>query len=325
MGLSATKISEQSHVVDLSAGDDSAEKETTPLFLRPGYNAFYKNKMSEVIELALNRRGKALIRGFFGVRDGEYLSPFSAPFGGFWPLKQTVSLADYMELGTSLHDFLNTNHSKSCQLTLPPACYEPSQISMQIKGLLAAGFAIAHVDINHNIELGTGEFETGLHRGGRRSLKNAMSHGLTFIQCESPEDCRRAYNVIKTNRQQKGKPLHLGFEDIESVMQLTDIDFFLIKQGEVDVAGAVVYRVTADIMQVIYWGHDVNYNALNPVHLLARHLFEFYRADYTILDIGTSSIAGVPDPGLCSFKESIGCKTSLKYTLVHPIPSGNKP
>ena len=52
------------------------------------------------------------------------------------------------------------------------------------------------------------------------------------------------------------------------------------------------------------------------MNVLAYRLFEYYsKRDIDIIDIGPSSIDGVPDYGLLEFKESIGCSVCSKYWL----------
>ena len=52
------------------------------------------------------------------------------------------------------------------------------------------------------------------------------------------------------------------------------------------------------------------------IYVLAYRLFEYYsKLDIDIIDIGPSSIDGVPDYGLLEFKESIGCSVCSKYWL----------
>ena len=308
MGLSAAVIAEQSN-----QGDDS----NVPLFLRPAYNALYANKGFEVFEFRYDSGSKSLLRGFLGNKDATLFSPFSAPFGGFWPLTNDVSLSDYTSLAQDLREFLGENDLAGCHLTLPPACYGNEAVSRQMHGFLGAGFSVDYVDVNHSLDLTKEDFSSGLRRGGRRSLRNAESQNLVFVEAGTEPERRRAYNVIQTNRRQKDNPMHLSYDDLLEVRDIAEVTFFLITKDDEDVAGAVVYAISPGIMQVVYWGHDVNFNELNPIHFLASNLFRIYQGTASVLDIGPSSSHGVADDGLCQFKESIGCSTTLKFSLVY--------
>jgi len=41
----------------------------------------------------------------------------------------------------------------------------------------------------------------------------------------------------------------------------------------------------------------------------------YYRKGLGILDIGPATENGIPNYGLCEFKENIGCTASLKYCV----------
>ena len=68
---------------------------------------------------------------------------------------------------------------------------------------------------------------------------------------------------------------------------------------------------------VVYWGdagHELPRSPMNVLAhaLVARSLDEGVRS----LDIGPSSIDGVPDQGLIQFKRSIGAREDLRLHLV---------
>lgn len=292
----------------------SAVREDTPLFLTPAYNRLYLDKGYAVNQYLFEDRGQAL-GVVFGLKDNSLTSPFSAPFGGLWPIDAEPAYQDYLDAIDALIQYADDNQLTKIQITLPPGCYDERLLDSQRLALIESGFETVYTDTNHSFDLTAGEFEAGLHRGARRSLDKARMAGLTFKQATSEPDQRRVYEAIKLNRQQRRNPLHLSFEDIATVSKISEVDFFLIEHEGTCVAGAVVYRVSSKVAQVIYWGNDTNKNLLNSVHFLAMKLFQHYQQDYEILDIGPSSSRGVLDEGLASFKESIGCTASLKFTL----------
>ncbi len=96
-----------------------------------------------------------------------------------------------------------------------------------------------------------------------------------------------------------------------------DIDFYILKMNNQDVAAAVVFRIHEQIAMVVYWGHLYEFSEFRPINLMAFLLMNNYKEKgFKILDIGPSSEYGVLDEGLASFKESLGCITSDKYTLI---------
>ena len=82
-------------------------------------------------------------------------------------------------------------------------------------------------------------------------------------------------------------------------------------------AAALTYRVLPGRELVVYWGdagHDLPRSPMNVLAhaMVARALDEGVRS----LDIGPSSVAGVPDQGLNQFKRSVGARESLRLDLV---------
>ena len=93
-------------------------------------------------------------------------------------------------------------------------------------------------------------------------------------------------------------------------------DFFLITYKNIDIAAAQIFLSSTDICQLIYWGDLRDFAHLRPMNFLAYNIFKYYSMqNIGILDLGPSTESGVPNYGLCSFKESIGCRSSLKLTL----------
>ena len=130
------------------------------------------------------------------------------------------------------------------------------------------------------------------------------------------EGVKSAYEVIRLNREEHGYNLRMSLGDVMSTINVVPADFFLLSYNGVDVASAMVYRLAPKICQVIYWGNIGAYSNLRPMNVLAYRLFEYYsKLDIDIIDIGPSSIDGVPDYGLLEFKESIGCSVCSKYWL----------
>ena len=87
--------------------------------------------------------------------------------------------------------------------------------------------------------------------------------------------------------------------------------------GGVDVAAAQVFHVAKGVAQVVYWGDLRAYSHLRTMNSLAYMLFAYYHATgLKVLDIGPSTEGGVPNHGLCEFKEGIGCSVTPKFSFM---------
>ena len=119
--------------------------------------------------------------------------------------------------------------------------------------------------------------------------------------------------MISINRKEHGYPLRMSLQNVADTVKIIDADFFVVSHNGTDVAAAQVFKVTEDVAQVIYWGDLRQYASLRTMNFLAYKVFEYYyQKGFRILDIGPSTEDGVPNNGLCDFKEAIGCSVTQK-------------
>ena len=190
-----------------------------------------------------------------------------------------------------------------------------------MNALLGNGFVIQYEDINYSFELDNfnlNTYESMIQRNARRNLRIAMKSGLLFYRCADSAETEEAYDIIATNRESKGYPLRMSKDQLLRTLEIVDHDCFLVKHEDQSIASAIVYRVTDTIAQVIYWGDMPGYSNYKPVNYISYQLLCFYKnLGYRILDIGPSTENGIPNYGLCDFKESIGCvpNAKIRYSL----------
>lgn len=274
-------------------------------------------KVSEVIHLCIGDSKPRLGLSIGRRDDGSLLAPFSAPFSGF-DFNRRQSAETMLEAARVLRA-----EFPGMKLTLPPSIYSPDMNSRSLLAFLAAGAEIKYSDWNFHIPLTSSisDYLATLTSDSRKKLNKAQRSQFRTIRINN--DPERAYRIIQTNRQQHGYPLRMSLTDVIATTggdtPIAEADFFVLTDGTTDVAAAMVYGVQPGIRQVIYWGDDTSLQHLcpTPVNLLAIHLVTHYglRGD-TILDIGPSSSEGLLSPGLCKFKDTIGCQVTPKPTLI---------
>lgn len=251
-----------------------------------------------------------------GEKEQELRSPFSAPFGGFSFTRN--ERIEYIEQAISLLKGYGESIGKKILISLPPSIYEPSFISKTVSAFLRMGAAIKYVDLNFQFETDRfAQYNAFINRSARKNLHNSLKHDFQFLQLDSKkdEDVSRAYSVIKSNRESKGFPLRMPLQAVLDTVKIIPADFFVLSYNNMDVAAAQVFHVAPKIAQVIYWGDVIEYSDLRVMNYFTYKVFEYYyKHDITILDIGPSTEFGIPNYGLCEFKENIGCTVSLKYT-----------
>lgn len=257
-----------------------------------------------------DENGSPRIGAILGLRQGRWLCPFSAPFGELLCAKPQ-SIERFYEFVTELADTLK---GMPIRFTLPPLFYGRERLTAQC-GVLANLASKSYYDYNYHYDLSRApQFELFIDRAARKNLRKARELNYRF---ELTNDIARAYEVIRLNREGRGYPLAMSFQQVaDTIYTAVRANCFVLSLDGADVAAAIVFDVAPGIGQVIYWGDAPGHSESRPMNILPYFLFNHYaRAGYKILDIGPSSSAGVPSAGLCRFKESLGCELSLKPTF----------
>lgn len=273
------------------------------------FNMLNSAKVSRIEFLAALDADRRPVMGMIaGLRDGIWRSPFSAPMAALsW--NRDVSLATVGSFFTRTKEYLAPH---PLRLVLPPAFVAPQMLA-SITGITANMSSSVTFDYNYHYNLSlTPDFEKHLKPKARNKYHQAQKSDFTF---ESVDICR-AYAVITANRTTKGYYLAMTLADLEATSSIIDIDAFILRHDDTDVAAAIVYRVASGIAHVVYWGDIPGFEHLRPMNILPYHIFTYYHAlGFTNVNIGTSSTDGIPNHGLCSFKESLGCTLSLIPTI----------
>ena len=273
-----------------------------------------KDKCDSVQYLCFSEN-KARIGLVMGERDGLFRSPFSAPFGGF-DTNQPDRIEYYEEAVGLLKAHLEAA-GKPLKIVLPPTVYG-SYTAKMFNALVRGGAHLLFSELNYAYELDRfPDYESYLDRSARKNFHNARQYPFEFVELErTPENIARAYAVIRDNRESKGYALQMSLESVLQTVGVVAAEFFVMSLDGADVAAAMVYPVTEGIDQVIYWGDAPGYTDCRAMNYFTYKVFEHYcKKGLKILDIGPSSVEGVPNYGLCSFKENLGCTVSLRHVF----------
>ncbi len=254
-----------------------------------------------------------------GVKNKIFMSPFSAPYGGFTFLRCDIRLTS---IDTALECFLQwarSNDLEGIYITLPPFSYSETQLSKSINCLYRKSFKLLKIDLNYilNLEEFDNSYINNIWKEARNNLKNSYCNQLGFKYCESFDEKAIAYDIIRQNKASNGFVLHLTFSQIIQTAEIVDCEFFLVRDRYAHpIASAIVFHVSPEIVQVIYWGDLMEYRRLKCMNFLSYKIFEFYKEQGAkIVDLGPSTEDSEPNYGLCVFKESIGCEITPKFSF----------
>ena len=288
------------------------------IFGSAAFNHINEDK-AESVHYLLFKEGKYRLGMIGGIRNNIFISPFSAPFGGFSFIQEDVRISYIDEAIQLLNEWVKKKGVKEIKITLPPTIYHESFLSKQINSLYRNGFMIEKTDLNYAycLQQFDQNYAASIWYNARKNLKIALANNFSFRLGETADEKQTAYNIIKQNREARGFPLRMTWEQVQLSVSVIPADFFLVSNRDLlPVAAAVVFHLKPGVVQVIYWGDLPEHAHLKTMNFLSFKIFEYYhKLKLDIIDIGPSTENSIPNYGLCEFKESIGCGISCKFSF----------
>lgn len=293
---------------------DSVIKSPTHLFNAAAFNDLNKSKCEAVFYL-LFKDSKIRLAITLGLRDNKLFSPFSAPYGGFECLREDIKLYQIDNALDALLDWAKEKAIFGVRIIPPPSFFNGNFSAKMVNCFYRAGYKINNKELSYYFL--TKNFSEDYHQkvwsNARKNLKISLSNSLSFSKLSS-ENGKIGYNIISQNRKERGFPLRLTYKQLKETSKIIPIDYFIVEQGVNKIAAAVVFRLSENIVRVVYWGDLTEYSKLKTMNFLAFNIFKYYEAiGISIIDIGHSTEDSIPNHGLCEFKESIGCSIDLQY------------
>lgn len=285
------------------------------IFDAPGFHEVNSYKVDNIVGMLFGR-GKVRAGILAGVKDCSIKMPYSSPFAMI-ELYKTCGIEDFDEYVKDIDAYALEKGIEDINITLPPMFYDETNISKFLSALMRNGYTLKGVELNYQYLLVNEEtYKNNLLSNARKNLNTALCNNYTLKHCDDLESKVNAYEIIRINRQSKNYHLSMSWDDIERTINLVEHDFFILYLNNIPIAASMIFRVTKDIYQVIYWGDVPGYNECRPMNYLAYVMYLFYlKKGARFLDIGPSMLDGQPNYGLCNFKESIGCSVSSKFIV----------
>lgn len=281
----------------------------------PWFHDINKEKV-EKQEYFLFRTKKYKMGIIAGISDGVMKFPYSAPFSMFEKLNSDISIEDIENVLNLLEEYALEINLNRIYFRLPPAFYDEGFITKIINCLIRKKYDLEYFDLNYQYNLISEEYlHNCMKRNAKKNLRIAEQQNYNLILCKNYEMKKKAYDIIAANRKRKGYPLRMSWEQVSKTIKKMVHDIFVLELDGMCIAAAIIFKVTEDIYQVVYWGDIEGYAGQKPINYLSYHLYLYYlKQGKRILDIGPSTEEGIPNYGLCDFKESIGCDISGKAT-----------
>jgi hypothetical protein len=288
------------------------------LFNRPEYFRLHSRagRAAYYFQLGAEAERKAIAAAHFTETEaGHFVSPARGSFGAF-DFDAGLPIEVVEQFVGAVTTFLAGRGARRLRVADHPFAYDAAKSSVLFNVLLRQGFAVANHELSYAIPVDGATFVERLDRGNVKRLNKCRRQGMVTRHLP-PEEYSAAYEVIVENRARRGFPVTMTFAQIEEMVRLFAgaVHCFGVFDGDRMVASSVCIRVSEAVLYVFYWGDVAGVETLSPVTFLAESLYDFSRANgYALLDIGTSTVAGVPNAGLVRYKRNLGCEESLKLT-----------
>ena len=249
--------------------------------------------------------------------SADLVLPYSSPYWILESIRKEEQPERYVD-GVSLIIDLLKKKFNTVTITLPPLMYDERHIALVLKAFIDKGFKVNCLDYNHYLDIACFDvldYNEKLDSNSRRNLKISHNSGLVFKKLTKNE-YSDAYQVIKKNRKSKNYPLKVEQEQMVNNLINFKGDVFAVYHDSVMIASAMIFNINERASQLIYWGDIPESYRYKPMNFLAFELLKYYKnSAIDLLDLGPSSDKGVINNGLSNFKESVGAKSSLKFTL----------
>ena len=284
-------------------------------FISEPFIEFNSRKAEEIVRL-IDDGGKPAIGLVAGIRNGELLSPFSAPFGGFHFQKENIYIYEIDNFISSLKAFIESKKLKGIRLTIPPDIYHLSFNAKIINSLIRYGFSTILPDITNWVDLKqfNGEFN---QKNSREYYRQAVRNNLSFALTDEINEKKEIFDLIQQNRARFNRPIYMSFDEIIRMNDLWPVDFFRVnsENGEM-VASAIFYRNDPEICYAVFWGDNETGRPLRAMDFLILNLWLHYKnLGLNYIDLGISTESGDPNIGLLRFKETHEATSSLRYSV----------
>jgi Acetyltransferase (GNAT) domain len=266
--------------------------------------------------------GNSLIGTLSGVVEDELLDcGHSAPFGGIDCVRRRETAGVVLDLLRAASTRARAEGIREIRIRARPGYFGPNEFAAQF-ALLNLGASIESCELALGLELGRfeapEEYLATLRPAERSAVRHGLRTGLVFAPAETAEDWAACYELLAETKRRRGAQPSISFGYLLKLSKIFGkrIAMHRLMQGCELAGAALVYRVRRDWDYVAAWGDDLQHRQNRVMNVMA---YQLVRAAIvqrvTVIDIGTSSVRGVPDDGLVQFKRNIGGATGLRLNF----------
>jgi len=261
---------------------------------------------------------RILMEIFFEMIDKSLISLPTTTYGGF-NFSEDIKFELFELCFNAILSYIKKLMIDKVVIKAPPVLHSPTVHSFQNNLLVRNQFTISSEDINYSINLSNPphEFISKLNYSSKKKLKQSTNLNIVFNKL-TVDHFDQAYTLLELNRSTKNRSLSISRPKLYDLIISFPENFLIF--GLFDhlsnlIASSISISINSDILYVLYWGDHPDYRDTSPIINLAMNIFNYaLKKNYTIMDIGTSTIGSQPDYGLMNFKSNIGFIPHSKST-----------
>ncbi len=286
------------------------------IFNRPEFYKIHKTDASIYISITYKNKLVGVCH-FIEIAKGILRSPYKGTYGGL-SLDKELSFQNIYDIINQLLNYIKEKKISSVEIVSEPFSHNLHKSSIVLNTFLEKGFSIINHEINHSIIIDETILVNKMMRNNKKRYNKCLKEDFQFKEVFSQFEIQNIYNLIKENRESNGHKISMSFDQIIEMNNVfpTNLHFFSVSQMNKCVAASICLKINSDVLYVFYWADKSGYESYSPVVFLASGLYDFAnKSNFKILDVGTSSLDGIPNLGLIKFKENLGFKISPKLTF----------
>ncbi len=286
------------------------------IFNRPEFYKIHKTELSIYISVTYKNKLVGVCH-FIEIEKGTLKSPYRGTYGGL-SLDKELSFQNIYDIVSQLLNYLKGKKIRSVEIVSEPFSHNLHKSSIILNTFLEKGFSIINHEVNHSIIIDEEILVNKMMRNNKKRYNKCLKEDFKFEEVFSQFEIQNIYDLIKENRESNGHKISMSFDQIIEMYNVfpSNLHFFSVSQTGKCVAASICLKINSDVLYVFYWADKSGFESYSPVVFLASGLYEFAnKSNFKILDVGTSSLNGIPNLGLIKFKENLGFKISPKLTF----------
>lgn len=288
------------------------------LFNEPAYFNLHSSSIHDVYAQLVRRSDLKVFATicFYEGTSGIFLSPIRGTFGSV-SLNENLDFQLIDNFLAVLIRYLIANGARGLRIKCAPSSHDNVLFSKLFSIFSRNDFIPDYIEVNYDILINDRNFMDLIDYGNIKRIRKMLKCGF-FAEKTSNASLSKVHSVIAENRSRLGVVVSMTENQLENMIAIFPdrVHLFAVyrdSQRTEILSSAVCIAITDSILYVLYWGDVADMGSYSPVVLLAKTIYEYCQAnDFKLLDVGISTLKGIPNFGLVKFKQNLGFVESLK-------------